>query len=124
MTNIEVEMERLNISYEQLDLLKEIVKINKEISNSTKPYTTRRVIVHSVISESNHEQYSFPFEVCQIVVMPVPVDISLYLDEAQEEYNIHSGESLTITAKARSIEISNTANSGITEKVRIYIFGR
>lgn len=126
-----LEMEKLKLSYDLIDISKRQEEILEVLSdtlsslyNVTKPYDYRRIFKHPVIEASDRIEYNFPCKIYQVVVMPVPAAISLYLDWDQEPYELESEESLNITTCADLMRITNTANPTITEDVRIYVFGR
>lgn len=126
-----LEMEKLNLSYDLRDASikqQEILKVMSEslvsLYNVTKPYDYRRIFKHSVIEASDMVEYNFPCKIYQIVVMPVPAAISLYVDWDQEAYELEEEESLNITTCADLMRITNSANPTVTEEVRIYVFGR
>lgn len=119
-----LELERINILH---DLKVEQVKDNQSMTQVEKhlqPYDYRAIYEHSVIQANVKRKYEFPYKVYQITVMPVPAEIELYLDWEQQPYTIKDGESLNMTSSADLMQISNSANPTITEKARIYCFGR
>ena len=126
-----LELERINILHdlkvEQVKETQHNIELNQvmaQVEKHLQPYDYRALFEHSVIEASDKREYEFPHKVYQITVMPVPVEIELYLDWEQQPYTIKAGESLNIASSADLMQISNTANPTITENVRVYCFGR
>lgn len=118
------ELEQLDISYDQRELLSTVSESLINLYNATKPYNHRHIYHHSVTDAHKYTRYVFNYPIQQIVVMPVPANISLLLDNDDASYALEEGESLNMTTQATEMAISNSANPTITEKVRIYVFGR
>lgn len=119
-----IEMEKLNLSYDQKDLLKLISSSLTELFKVTKPYNYRHIYEHSITAAHSYERYVFDYTIYQIVVMPVPAKIEILLDNDDAPYEIEAGESLNITTISSIMAISNSANPTVSEEVRIYVFGR
>lgn len=119
-----VESENLEVSYDQRELLAEIATSINNLYNVQKPYDYRFTYKHSVTIAYSYERYVFDYQIYQIVVMPVPARIELFLDTDSVPYILEENESLNITTQAEIMAITNAANPAITEDVRIYVFGR
>lgn len=118
------EAEKLDVAYDQRDLLSLISDSLIGLHNNSKPYNYRRIYEHSVTEEHKYQRYAFDYTIYQLVVMPVPARIEILLDSDSTPYEIEEGESLNITTISNLMAISNTANPAITEEARIYCFGR
>jgi hypothetical protein len=119
-----IESENLEVSYDQRELLAEIATSINNLYSVQKPYDYRYTYKHSVTIAHSYERYVFDYPIYQIVVMPVPARIELFLDTDSVPYILEENESLNITTQAEIMAITNTANPAITEEVRIYVFGR
>ena len=118
-----IEMEKLNLSYDQKDLLKVISSSLVELFKVTKPYNYRRIYEHSVTSAHSYKRYVFDYTIYQIVMMPTSCRIEMLLDSDDAPYVIESGESLNITVESNIMAISNPATPG-GDDIRIYVSGR
>jgi len=119
-----MEGEKLDVEYDQRELLNNIATFIKQLYNVQKPYNYRYTYKHSVTEAHTYERYAFEYSINQIVVMPVPASIEIFLDDDSVPYVLEENESLNITTQARIMAITNAANPSITEDVRIYVFGR
>ena len=119
-----VKAEALDVSYDQRELLTDIAVSIKQLYSVQKPYDYRYIYKHSVITAHTYERYVFDYPIYQIVVMPVPARIELFLDSDSVPYILEENESLNITTQVEIMAITNTANPAVTEDVRIYVFGR
>ena len=118
-----IEMEKLNLSYDQKDLLKVISSSLVVLYKVTKPYDYRHIYNHSVTAAHYYKRYVFDYTVYQIVMMPTSCMIEMLLDSDDAPYIIESGESLNITVESNLMAITNPATPG-GDDIRIYVFGR
>jgi len=119
-----VEAEKLDVEYDQRELLNNIAVSIKQLYDVQKPYDYRYTYKHSVTEAHSYERYAFDYPINQIVIMPVPAPIELFLDEDSVPYVLEENESLNITTQASIMAITNAANPAVSEDVRIYVFGR
>ena len=119
-----MDAEKLDVEYDQRELLANIATSIKQLYNVQKPYGYRYTYKHSVTEAHLYERYAFEYPINQIVIMPVPASIELFLDDDSVPYVLEENESLNITTQAKIMAITNAANPAVTEDVRIYVFGR
>jgi len=115
-----VEIERLDLLYDMRDFL-------GIIANAHKPYDFFETLEISVKEAHEQVKKEFITRVYKLVVMPVPADFTIYIDNpmrSENKYVFLTGESGEIERTCRKIYYSNDSNPAIDEKVRIYVFGR
>lgn len=127
-------IEKVDVLYDIRDLLdttartyKNIESSLSEIAANMKPYDYFDVLRIPVNEEHEKKRVDFFTDVFKIVILPVPVSFTLWVQDyrvAENRYELFTKESTEIERKCKLIYYSNDAYLGVEEEVRIHVFGR
>lgn len=110
-----------------MDLLYDMRSFLGIISNALKPYDFFDTLDISLKQAHEKEKHEFITTVYKLLIMPVPADFTIWVDNMvrkENRYDLFSGESVEIERTCRKVYYSNEEEAAIEEKIRIYVFGR
>lgn len=122
-----MEIEKMDVLYDIRDTYKSIDGSLAEIAANMKPYDYFDVLRIPVNEEHEKERAQFFTDVFKIVILPVPVSFTLWVQDHrvdENRYELFTKESTEIERKCKLIYYSNDAYPDVEEEVRIHVFGR
>lgn len=129
-----MEIEKVDVLYDIRDLLDTAARTYEsiegslaEIAANMKPYDYFNVLRIPVNEEHEKQRVYFLTDVFKIVILPVPVSFTLWVQDhrvAENRYELFANESTEIERKCKLIYYSNDAHPSVEEEVRIHVFGR
>lgn len=124
-----VKVEQMDILYDIKDLLGDLKTTNevimdriKSIEGRTKEYDYFQNLLIDVSEAHSTERAEFTTTINKLVVMPVPLDFTLWVGtvDIDSKYEFKEGESMEIERTCDTIFYTNEGTSA--EKVRIHLF--